>query len=60
MERGVWVVVVTHGTRFLGRFPFHSETEAAKFIGSAAQQGFRAQIEGEPEPTAPMLEHRAA
>ena len=59
MERGSWVVVVTHGTRFLGRFRFHSETQAGKFIGSAARQGFRAEIEGESEATAPILQHRA-
>ncbi|HEV8594853.1 MAG TPA: hypothetical protein VGR51_04915 [Thermoplasmata archaeon] len=60
MERGLWVVVVTHGPRFLGRFPFHSQTQAGKFIESAARQGFRAEIEGESEATAPMLQHRAA
>ncbi len=60
MKRGSWVVVVTQGTRFLGRFRFHSETQAGKFIGSAARQGFRAEIEGESEATAPVLERRAA
>jgi len=53
MEAGLWVVVVANGTRFLGRFPFHSQPQAEKFIGSATRQGFRAQIEGEPEATPP-------
>ena len=58
MDRGVWVVLVEHGTRFLGRFPFDSQTQAEKFVGSATRQGFRAQVEGESEATAPILQHR--
>src|SRR3972149_7010765 len=53
MERGSCVVVASDGTRFLGRFPFHSQTQAEKFVGSATRQGFRAEVEGESETTAP-------
>jgi len=60
MERGSCVVVVIQGTRFLGRFRFHSETQAGMFIGSATRQGFRAEIEGVSEATAPVLQHGAA
>ena len=60
MKRGSCLVVVTQGTRFLGRFQFHSETQAGKFIGSAALQGFRAEIEGESEATAAIPRHRPA
>jgi hypothetical protein len=59
MERGSWVVVVESGTRFLGRFRFHSQAQAEKFVGSATRQGFRAQVEGESEATAPILQRRA-
>ena len=60
MEPGLWVVVVESGTRFLGRFRFHSETQAGKFIGSATRQGFRAEIEGLSEATTATLQHRPA
>ena len=53
MEPGLWVVVVESGTRFLGRFSFHSQTQAEKFVGSATRQGFRAQLKGEPEAPPP-------
>ncbi len=53
MERGPWVVVVADGTRFLGRFPFHSQTQAKKFIESATRQGFGARFEGEPDAVNP-------
>jgi len=60
MERDLWVVVVADGARFLGRFRFHSETQAEKFVGSATRQGFRAEIEDESEATAPIEWRRAA
>jgi len=53
MEHDLWVVVVADGTRFLGRFRFHSVSHAKKFVGSATRQGFRAEIEGESDATAP-------
>ena len=54
MEPGLWVVVVESGTRFLGRFSFHSQAQAEKFVGSATRQGFRAQLTGEPGATPPL------
>ena len=59
MGREHWVVVVADGARFLGRFPFRSQPQAERFVGSATRQGFRAKVEGGPETIAPPPAERA-